>query len=109
MAQAQEGLAILDSSVQVDFPTRLDFSLSARSDVNITDIRLNYTVDQISYAQVISEAYIEFAPGLDIEESWSWDMRRTGGLPPGTGVDYFAAWQRTEGTDPNTYQSIWAR
>ena len=28
---------------------------------------------------------------------------------PGTGADYFAAWQRTEGTDPNTYQSIWAR
>ena len=28
---------------------------------------------------------------------------------PFSGADYFAAWQRRQGTEPNTYESIWAR
>jgi hypothetical protein len=63
--------------------------LSVASDVNINDIRLHYTVDRVSFAQVTSEAYIEFVPAAKADVSWSWDMRRTGGLPPGTGVDYW--------------------
>ena len=46
LVQAQGGLAILDSSAQAEFPSKLNFSLSAKSDVNITDIRLRYMVDR---------------------------------------------------------------
>jgi hypothetical protein len=87
--QAGDGLAIRDSSVEVDFPLKLNFSLSAESDVNITDIRLHYTVDRMSHAQVISEVYIEFVPATAVEVEWSWDMRKTGGLPPGSSVGYW--------------------
>jgi len=87
--KAGDGLAILDSSVEVDFPLKLNFSLSAESDVNITDIRLHYTVDQMSHAQVTSEVYIEFVPATVVEAGWSWDMRKTGGLPPGSSVGYW--------------------
>jgi len=89
LAQARGELAILDSSVEVEFPTKLSFNLSAQSDVNITDIRLNYVVNRVSFAQVTSEVYIEFVPETTVEASWSWDMRRTGGLPPGSSVVYW--------------------
>ena len=87
--QAQSELKILDSSVQAEFPSKLNFNLSAESDVNITDIRLSYTVDRMSYAQVTSEVYIEFTPATTVDVDWSWDMRRTGGLPPGSSVNYW--------------------
>ena len=89
LAQAQGELTILDSSVQTEFPTQLNFSLSAQSEVNITDIRLHYIVDQLSHAQVTSEVYIEFAPATTVEVGWNWDMRRTGGLPPGSSLEYW--------------------
>ncbi len=89
LAQAQSGLKILDSSAQTEFPSKLNFSLTAQSNVNITDIRLHYTVDQLSHAQVTSEVYIEFVPATIVDASWMWDMRRTGGLPPGSRLEYW--------------------
>jgi len=89
LAQAQGELTILDSSVQSEFPAKLNFSLSAASDVNITDIRLHYAVDRVSFAQVTSEVYIEFAPTTTADVSWTWDMRRTGGMPPGSSIEYW--------------------
>jgi hypothetical protein len=87
--QAGEKLTILDSSVQVDFPLKINFSLSAESDVDIAEIRLHYTVDQMSYAEVTSEIYLEFVPATSVDTGWSWDMRKTGGLPPGSTVGYW--------------------
>ncbi|MDI6814952.1 MAG: peptidase MA family metallohydrolase [Dehalococcoidales bacterium] len=89
LVQAKNELVILDSSAQVEFPFRLTFNLSAQSDVNITDIRLCYTVDRMSYVQVTSEAYIEFEPAATVSVSWTWDMRKAGGLPPGSSVEYW--------------------
>jgi len=89
LAQAQGGLAILDSSAEAEFPAKLHFNLSAESNVNITDVRLHYTVDRESYAQVTSEVYIEFVPDTTVDVQWAWDMRKTGGLPPGSSVEYW--------------------
>ena len=87
--QAGGGLAVTDSSVEIDFPMRLNFSLTAESDVDITDIRLQYRVDRMGHARVISEVFMEFAPAPAIEAGWTWDMRKTGGLPPGSSVEYW--------------------
>ncbi len=95
--QAQSGLTILDSSAQAEFPSRLNFNLAAQSDVNITDIRLCYTFDRGSFAQVTSEVYIEFVPAATVDVNWTWDMRKTGGLPPGSGVDYWWAVENASG------------
>jgi len=88
LVQAGE-LTILDSSAEAEFPTELNFNLSAQSDVNITDIRLHYVVDRVSFAQVTSEVYIEFMPNTTVDANWTWDMRKTGGLPPGSSVEYW--------------------
>ena len=89
LAQAGGGLRVLDSSVEAEFPARLSFSLSAESDVSITDIRLHYAVDRQRFAQVSGEVYIEFVPAATVEARWTWDMRKTGGLPPGSSVEYW--------------------
>ena len=93
LVQAQGKLRISDNSAEAEFPSKLHFNLSMESDVDITDIRLCYTVDRESYAQVTSEVYIDFVPDTDVDVEWAWDMRKTGGLPPGSSVEY---WWRVE-------------
>ena len=87
--QAQGKLTVLDSGTQMEFPAKLSFTLSAESDANITDIRLHYVVDRWSFAQVTSEVYVEFVPAATVDAEWTWDMRRTGGIPPGASIHYW--------------------
>ncbi len=89
--QAQGELTIVDSSAEIEFPSLLIFRLSASSDVNITDIRLCYTVDRTSFAEVVSEAYIAFVPATTVDVSWVLQMVKTGGMPPGSSLEYW--WQ----------------
>ena len=89
LVQAQDELVILDSSAEAEFPSGLIFNLSAESGVNVTDIRLRYTVDRVSFAQVTSEVYIEFVPGTTVDVSWTLEMVRIGGLPPGASMEYW--------------------
>jgi len=102
LVQAQDGLTILDSSAQVEFSSRLSFNVSARSAVDITDIRLHYTVDRASFAQVTSEVYIEFVPTTTVDVSWALEMVKIGGLPPGSSVDY---WWTVEDAKGNKVQT----
>jgi len=92
--QAQGELAVLNSSAMAIFPSQLSFSLSAQSNVNITDIRLRFTIDQDSFAEVISEGYVEFTPSTTVDVSWALEMLKIGGLPPGATVKYW--WRVTD-------------
>lgn len=104
--QAQGELTILDSSAQAAFPSNISFSLSAESDVNITDIRLRYTVDRISFAQVISEVYIEFVPSTIVNANWTLEMVRVGGLPQGSSVDYWWVVEDSKGARVETTPAL---
>jgi len=94
LVQAGSRLAVINSSAEMDFPMRLIFNISAVSDVNITDIRLCYVVERMEHVQIFSEIYIGFTPSKAVTTQWVWDMRKTGGLPPGSSVDYW--WQVTD-------------
>jgi hypothetical protein len=87
--QAQSGLAVTSSSAEAEFPQRLNFNLSARSDTDITDIRLCYAMERTGFADVTSEVYIEFIPATTVDVSWALEMVKTGGLPPGSVVEYW--------------------
>jgi len=102
LVQAQGELAILDSSAQAEFPFKLNFNLSAESDVNIIDIRLCYTVDRVSFAQVTSEVYIEFVPATTVDVSWTLEMVKIGGLPPGASVEYWWIVENADGDKVET-------
>jgi len=105
LVQAQSGLTILDSSAQAEFPSTLSFNLSAQGDVNITDIRLRYTVDRATFAQVTSEVYIEFAPATTVDVGWTLEMVKMGGLPPGSSLDYWWVIENTSGSRIETAPS----
>jgi len=106
LVQAGSGLTVLSSTAEVDFPSRLNFSLSVESNVNIADIRLHYRVDRMDFAEVTSEVYIKFEPDTVVEAEWIWDMRKTGGLPPGSSVEY---WWTVEDAKDNKIKTDPAR
>ena len=87
--QAQGELRVVSSSAQALFPYAISFDLTAEGNVDITDIRLHYKVLRHSFADVTGEAYLQFEPSTTVGVIWNWDMRRTGGLPPGTSVQYW--------------------
>lgn len=102
LVQAQGKLTVIDTSTQPEFPTRLIFNLAAESDVNITDIRLHYTIERASFAQVTSEVYINFLPSTVVHTKWTWDMRKIGGLPPGSSMEYWWTVEDSQGDKVET-------
>ena len=97
LVQAETELAVLESSAEAEFPYSLNFKLEAESNVNITDIRLHYWVDRDSFAQVTSEVLIKFVLDTSVAVSWTWDMIKSGGLPPGSIIEYW--WTVTDADD----------
>jgi hypothetical protein len=96
-AQADGGLTVTGTSVKVNFPSSITFNITAKSDTDITDIRLHYKVERMEHARVVSEVYIAFTPAKTVTIQWVWDMRKTGGIPPGTSVIYW--WTMTDDSD----------
>ena len=86
--QAASNLKVLSSSADVSFPQSVNFKVSAQSDVNITEIRLQYSIDMLGFAQVISEAYVPIQSSTKVDTQWEWDLTKIGGLPPGTNIRY---------------------
>ncbi|ACZ61664.1 peptidase MA family metallohydrolase [Dehalococcoides mccartyi] len=95
-ASAQSSITIDKSNVNVTFPSNIGFSITASSTSNIIDIRLFYTVDRKSFSEVYSESVLKFTPALTVSTSYYWDMRYTGGMPPGARVNY---WYRITNED----------
>src|SRR4030042_26940 len=100
--QAQDNVEMAISSATSKFPQELVFSLTARSLVPISDIRLCYTTDRFSFIEVINETYIEFVQDKSVNINWTLDMKKTGGLPPGVKVTYW--WLLTD-TQGNKHQT----
>ncbi len=89
LVQAQGELSVLDSRAETNFPYRMSFDLSARSNFDITDIRLCYSVDRTSFADVFTEVSVDFVPATTVDVSWSLEMVMVGGLPPGSSLEYW--------------------
>jgi hypothetical protein len=91
----------------MEYPNSMNFSCRITGDFNITSVRLQYQVEQMTFAQVISEANITFAPASTVNATYSLNMLRYGQVPQGTGVDYWwvvkdAAANKLQ-TDPQHY------
>jgi hypothetical protein len=100
--RAGSELALLSSSAEMDFPMRMVFDISAESNDIINDIRLSYVVNRLEHTRIVSEIYIQFPPASSVTAQWVWDMRKTGGLPPGSSVDYWWTISDTNGSKLTT-------
>lgn len=87
-ALAQEGLYVVGSSATVDFPSSITFALEVQSQDNIRKIELRYWVVMESCTEARSKVSPQFDVGRRVKATWSWDMKKSGGLPPGAVVRY---------------------
>jgi hypothetical protein len=88
-ATGSSTITVNDASATMDFPLALNFSARINSNVNITDIRLRYKIDQFTFADVTSEGFVIFKPGLVVNAAYKLDLRKVGGLPPGAKIKYW--------------------
>lgn len=86
---AQGEITVISSDTETQFPSTITFSLEAEAASDITDIELVYRKSGESLIPVSSRVDVDFIPGQLVTASWTWDMLETGGLPPGTEIDYW--------------------
>lgn len=86
---AEDGFTINDLNHTVSFPGSISFQLDATTDADIVDARLNYKVDRQSFAEIFNEVIVGISPAQEVNLSYSLNLRRVGGLPPGTKVSYW--------------------
>jgi hypothetical protein len=101
LVAAEDGITVIASNVDVNFPSQAVFTIEAESYVDIVDVRLYYQVDKMNYAEVVSEGWADFTPASKIEANWVWDMRNAS-LPPGAEVTY---WWMIEDADENRVET----
>ena len=86
---AQGEITVISSDAETQFPSTITFSLEAEAASDIADIDLVYRKNGESLIPVSSRVDVDFIPGQLVTASWTWDMLETGGLPPGTEIDYW--------------------
>jgi hypothetical protein len=88
-AEATGQIVVSDSSAQIDFPLKLSMSSKITSTLPITDVRIRYKIEEMSFARVFTEASVPISESTKINANWSLDMRKIGGLPPGSNLAYW--------------------
>jgi hypothetical protein len=82
------------NAAQITFPESIRFSVDLSSAADIQQVVLEYGVDQMTCGQLTSKSFPEFQPGQKVSVAWTWEMKQTGSLPPGSKV-----WWRWNVTD----------
>ena len=86
---ADTSLSIIESAVVINFPASITFNITTASSANITDIRLHYMVDRMGHVRIVSEIPLVITSATRVTTQWVWDMRMSGGMPPGSSIDYW--------------------
>ncbi len=85
---------VRDDKVTFSFPETATFSATLTSTANITSVTLEYGNQQQTCGEVIAKAFPQFTAATSVDVEWTWDMRQSGSLPPGTSI-----WWRWRYTD----------
>lgn len=102
LASADSGIEVVSSDAKSVFPYSITFILETRASVDIVDIDIECRVLQRSLVPVTCRNEVEFDAGGYVTAIWDWDMQDTGGVPPGTEIEY--RWL-IEDASGNTYTS----
>ena len=86
------------------FPDTATFRATLTSDVEITSVVLEYGNEQQTCGEVIAKAFPQFTPGATVQAEWTWEMRQSGSLPPGTQL-----WWRWRVTDASGQELVTER
>lgn len=91
---AAAGAEVQEDAVVFDFPNTATFSATLKSAAVITAVTLEYGNEQQTCGEVIAKAFPQFDPSTTVQVEWTWDMRQSGSLPPGSTI-----WWRWRYTD----------
>ena len=96
---AQVGIQLVSDTISLSFPDSATFQAEFKAGANITSVVLEYGVDQLTCGTVVAKAFPQVNPGVDVQVTWTWEMRQSGSLPPGS-----LLWWRWQVQDANGVQ-----
>jgi hypothetical protein len=85
-AQAEQAAQAVNNEATIDFPNTIIFAVTLQGGATINSVTLEYGTKQSTCGTVIAKAFPEFSAGTGIQAEWTWDMRQSGSLPPGTTI-----------------------
>lgn len=88
----------------LSFPETATFKLEVTSASEIQSVVLEYGNERQTCGEVIAKAYPQFTPGTSVSTEWTWEMRQSGSLPPGSQL-----WWRWHITDSSGKETVTER
>ena len=98
---AASSLVVTRNEILLNFPETATVRLSLTNDIEITSVVLEYGTEQQNCGEVIAKAFPEFTPGATVDTEWTWEMRQSGSLPPGSQL-----WWRWRISDANGGETV---
>lgn len=92
-----DGFEVTLIEPEVEFPHTISFDIEVAAAADISRITLEYQVQKMNVFPVTSVTFPLFQPGKRVTAAWTWDMRQTGGLPPGTDLSYWWTFEDADG------------
>ncbi len=92
---------VSQNEVVINFPETATFKLEATGASEIQSVVLEYGNEQQTCGEVIAKAYPQFTPGTSVSTEWTWEMRQSGSLPPGSQL-----WWRWHITDSEGKETV---
>ncbi len=89
------------NEVTFQFPETATFQLSVDQPVDIQSVVLEYGNRQQTCGEVVAKAFPQITPGKQVDAEWTWEMRQSGSLPPGSQL-----WWRWRITDANGKETV---
>ena len=89
-------VSVEKNEVVLDFPNTLLFSAEFSSNDAIEKVMLHYGTSQDTCGNVSAVGFPEFTSGKKVAVEWEWDMRQSGGEPPGTAIWW--QWETVDGS-----------
>ncbi len=87
-SHAQDAIQLAKDEVAMQFPGTITFHISAKSSSPIQSIILRYGTNSRSCQVVSGRQPLKFDPANEIDAEWSWDLTRSGALPPGAEIHW---------------------
>ena len=92
---------VSQNEVVINFPETATFKLEATGASEIQSVVLEYGNEQQTCGEVIAKAYPQFTSGTSVSTEWTWEMRQSGSLPPGSQL-----WWRWHITDSEGKETV---
>ena len=94
---------IQENQAVLDYPEQIKFTLIASANVEIESVELIFGSDVITCGESLTRAFPEdYEPDKEVDVEWTWTLRRSGSLPPGTEVWWQWKLMDTQGNETIT-------